>query len=333
MAYKMKHTSSPVQKKGPCWKGYEMVGMKKKGGKTVPNCVPNSPAKMNGRRKTIKEFEQSYRDKGKVKSGEYAKEKGEFYYDRKNKEVSLLPTDDADRPITKGVKKRNLGENFKSPLNRNEKKQKAAEEGFNKLENHMYDALDKSASYTHNSTRRGNANSQSTRYVAKKAGAEALGGDLKPQAFYQKSKTAKDEKSGKDIIISKTSGKGYMQKSKVVDGKVEYKHKEIGKGRAKRISKKIDKDIIKKNRSSPAKMRKTTKGKGRTFRSTEEGAGMTSKGVKDYKKENPGSKLKTAVTGKVKPGSKAAKRRKSFCARSKGWTGERGKAARARWKC
>ena len=32
---------------------------------------------------------------------------------------------------------------------------------------------------------------------------------------------------------------------------------------------------------------------------------------------NPGSKLKTAVTGKVKPGSKAAKRRKSFCARSR----------------
>ena len=86
-------------------------------------------------------------------------------------------------------------------------------------------------------------------------------------------------------------------------------------------------------KKSPNKMRKTTKGKGRTFRTSEEGAGMTAKGVSDYKKENPGSKLQTAVTGKVKPGSKAAKRRKSFCARSKGWTGERGKAARARWKC
>ena len=41
---------------------------------------------------------------------------------------------------------------------------------------------------------------------------------------------------------------------------------------------------------------KTTKGKGRNFRSTEEGAGMTSKGVKAYRKANPGSKLKTAVT-------------------------------------
>jgi len=79
--------------------------------------------------------------------------------------------------------------------------------------------------------------------------------------------------------------------------------------------------------------RKTTKGKGRNFRTVKEGAGMTSKGDKEYRRKNPGSKLKTAVTGKVKPGSKAAKRRKSFCARSKSWTGERGKAARRRWKC
>ena len=85
--------------------------------------------------------------------------------------------------------------------------------------------------------------------------------------------------------------------------------------------------------NNPFKLRKTTKGKDRTFRSAEEGAGMTAKGVSQYRKENPGSKLKTAVTGKVKPGSKAAKRRKSFCARSKGWTGERGRAARRRWKC
>ena len=81
------------------------------------------------------------------------------------------------------------------------------------------------------------------------------------------------------------------------------------------------------------RLRKTTKGKDRNFRTTEEGAGMTQKGVDAYKRENPGSNLQTAVTGKVKPGSKAAKRRKSFCARSKGWTGERGKAARRRWKC
>ena len=88
-----------------------------------------------------------------------------------------------------------------------------------------------------------------------------------------------------------------------------------------------------KKRKKSNEPRKTTKGKGRNFRTVEEGAGMTAKGVAEYRRKNPGSKLKTAVTGKVKPGSKAAKRRKSFCARSKGWTGERGKAARRRWKC
>ena len=46
--------------------------------------------------------------------------------------------------------------------------------------------------------------------------------------------------------------------------------------------------------------------------------GMSQKSVNAYKRENPGSKLQTAVTGKVKKGSKDAKRRKSFCARSKG---------------
>ena len=45
---------------------------------------------------------------------------------------------------------------------------------------------------------------------------------------------------------------------------------------------------------------------------------MTKKGVAAYRRKNPGSKLKTAVTGKVKPGSKAANRRKSYCARSAG---------------
>ena len=37
---KEKILASPAKKKGPCWKGYEMVGMKEKGGRKVPNCVP-----------------------------------------------------------------------------------------------------------------------------------------------------------------------------------------------------------------------------------------------------------------------------------------------------
>ena len=89
---------------------------------------------------------------------------------------------------------------------------------------------------------------------------------------------------------------------------------------------------------------KTTKGKGANYRPTKSGAGMTAKGVKEYRKKNPGSKLKTAVTGKVKKGSKDAKRRKSYCARSLGQLkrssaktkndpNSRIRQARRRWKC
>ena len=62
------------------------------------------------------------------------------------------------------------------------------------------------------------------------------------------------------------------------------------------------------------------------------GGGMTEKGVREYKRKNPGSKLQTAVTEK-NPSKKNAARRKSFCARSRSWTSERGKAARRRWNC
>ena len=52
--------------------------------------------------------------------------------------------------------------------------------------------------------------------------------------------------------------------------------------------------------------------------------GLNAKGVASYRKANPGSKLKMAVTtkpSKLKPGSKAANRRKSFCARMGGMPG------------
>ena len=79
------------------------------------------------------------------------------------------------------------------------------------------------------------------------------------------------------------------------------------------------------------------------FRPTKQGAGMTKKGVAAYRRANPGSKLKTAVTGSPAKGSTDAKRRKSFCARSAGQMKKFPKAAknpnsrlrqaRRRWKC
>ena len=64
--------------------------------------------------------------------------------------------------------------------------------------------------------------------------------------------------------------------------------------------------------------------------STKRGAGLTEKGRRSINRRT-GSNLKAPVcTPKSK---KEAARRKSFCARSRGWKGERGKAARKRWCC
>jgi hypothetical protein len=73
--------------------------------------------------------------------------------------------------------------------------------------------------------------------------------------------------------------------------------------------------------------------------------GLNEKGVASYRRENPGSKLKMAVTtkpSKLDPNSKDAKRRKSFCARMSGVKGpmkdEKGRPTRKalslkKWNC
>ena len=64
--------------------------------------------------------------------------------------------------------------------------------------------------------------------------------------------------------------------------------------------------------------------------SVKRGGGLTAKGRAKYNRAT-GSKLKApAPNPKTK---KARGRKKSFCARSRGWKGPRGRAARRRWKC
>ena len=98
-------------------------------------------------------------------------------------------------------------------------------------------------------------------------------------------------------------------------------------------------DILKLKRGGDVQPPRTKK----YYRATKKGAGMTAAGVAKYRRQNPGSKLKTAVTEK-KPRSKArAARRKSYCARSAGQMKKFPKAARnpnsrlrqarRRWRC
>jgi hypothetical protein len=90
------------------------------------------------------------------------------------------------------------------------------------------------------------------------------------------------------------------------------------------------------NYKSPSWTRKEGKSKS---------GGLNAKGVASYRRENPGSKLKMAVTtkpSKLDPDSKDAKRRKSFCARMSGVKGpmkdEKGRPTRKalalrKWNC
>lgn len=81
---------------------------------------------------------------------------------------------------------------------------------------------------------------------------------------------------------------------------------------------------------APANSKKKGAMKGVTVKnggklSVKRGAGLTQKG-RDKINRKTGSNLKA-------PQPEGGPRKKSFCARSRGWTGERGKAARRRWKC
>ncbi len=152
-------------------------------------------------------------------------------------------------------------------------------------------------------------------------------------------------KNNKCAIAWKKWEAGYAKKK---DGKAEAARERrefyCDKGKIKlRPSNDADVPLTDKQMGASAAEPRKTIGKGKNFNKAnptgtgaKAGGGMTQKGVNEYKSKNPGSKLKTAVTkdpSKLKPGSKDAKRRKSFCARSKSWDGERGRAARRRWNC
>jgi len=135
------------------------------------------------------------------------------------------------------------------------------------------------------------------------------------------------------VFGSSNKGSNYTPKGKVVPEGTSYGLYK-GDGKPKGPMAKFA-DAKKKKKETVKEDMKGMSQKSGDKRSTESGAGMTAKGVAKYNRRTGGN-LKTAVTtppSKLKPGSKAAKRRKSFCARSKSWDGPRGKAARRRWNC
>jgi hypothetical protein len=206
---------SKKMKDDPCWKGYEMVGTKKKGGKEVPNCVPVSEATLPVQNGHVMYILISWRGK-------------------------MLTT-------------QLFFPQIRVP-NRKE----------------ITDAIVK----------------------------------VYPEAKIVTYRIA-DQNVGQPLIqVPNSRSKNYLLNNKTIGEETEYLEEDgpslsVGRGEKLPVSR---------------------------------GGGLTAKGREKYNRET-GSNLQAPVTGKVKRGSKAWKRRKNFCSRSRSWTGPRGKAARRRWKC
>ncbi len=142
------------------------------------------------------------------------------------------------------------------------------------------------------------------------------------KAYGMKKKGAKMVPNCKPVGSVKKEERGYqpeIEHSKMGDAK-----KKADKKRESKLPPHLQGDALGKMKKAFAKEETVDEAKSAAWQRKEgkrESGGLNQKGVDSYRRENPGSKLKTAVTtkpSKLKKGSKSANRRKSFCARMSG---------------
>ena len=254
-----------MAKKDPCWKGYKQVGMKKKNGREVPNCVP------------VKEdtlVEKNVPTNPSLWSKMKSRAKSKF---------DVYPSAYANGWAAKEYKKAGGGWKTQSESVVKEDLRKwFGKGGKGGVGGGGWDR------YNEDGER-----------VGKCAREE---GEPKPKCLSKEkaAKMSKDEignavrRKREEDPVADRKGKG--GKPKMVSNKI---------GEAKTFEQFMED-------STPAWQRKAGK---------DPSGGLNKKGVESYRRENPGSKLQTAVTtkpSKLKAGSKSANRRKSFCARMSG---------------
>jgi len=398
----------------PCWDSHKQVGMKKKGNKMVPNCVPKNeetvytgPNKED--RKQIKKMDNpSYAKKLADYEKNMDPKKRQALKDKATKGMKFTKEETLDEKCWKGYKKKGMKTMFGKRYPNCVKKEEVQLEDMGKI--------------SHTKTKKDgktiinvNPNDESDAQKAMKNDPKYILGKTRVQPTKEeiefeegvkgadpemRKMAAADRKQGKDKLLSKKQGDRNVANMtrKIEQGREmgmakAYEEVEVtesdkkGKGSGKKDacyhkvkasasvwpsayasgrlvqcrkkgaanygnSKKEDfsdwkAEFIWEDGDSAKKiteddMKGMSVGSGHK-RPTKSGAGMTQKGVEAYRRKNPGSKLQTAVTGKVKKGSKDANRRKSYCARSAGQMKKFPKAAkdpdsrlrqaRRRWKC
>ena len=257
--------------KGVCWKGYEMVGMKKKNGRKVPNCVPANEA-----------FEQFAKDEGKkkLKKKKLSQEAAEasvqggmaFGAD------GIGPTIGVPRAGTPygfgygSAYSMGLSESIVTWMQSERTQQKFANKYGDLWEEKLVEAA--------------------RRLEESGCGCEH-------------SKMKKSVKKVREGMEGGVNNMGMIPTQRKGDQEANEQTEVAQNYHPERI-------VPAMHEAAPAWQRKEGKS---------ESGGLNRKGIESYRRENPGSKLSMAVTtkpSKLKKGSKAANRRKSFCARMGG---------------
>jgi cytidyltransferase-like protein len=306
-------------KNDPCWKGYEMIGKKKKNGREVPNCVPANEA-----------FEQFMQSMGNKPSGKKISVKKKLNQEASEASVQggmafgadgIGPTIAVPRAGTPygfgygSAYSVGLSESIVTWMKSEKTQQKFADKYGDLWEDKLVEAALR--------LEEAGCGCKHTEKKSMKKLREGMEGGVnnmsmiptqrKSDDIHEKTLTSNETNKREEIVMA-LKRKG-MPKDKAFA---------IATAKAKQVA---EQKLNERGADSKG-----------LYRSTESGAGLTRKGAKHFG-------IQTAVTtppSKLKKGSKAAKRRKSFCARMGGMKGpmkdEKGRPTRKamslrRWNC
>jgi hypothetical protein len=282
-----------LRDENPCWKGYHPVGTKNKNGRTVPNCVPNesieegkvADARVNEIRQLAKDFfGRNPYSSGVIAGGKFLRLSFPVMPKGISKHYRYEPMSSItpeDQQVLKGLVVR-----FQQFM----AKHGVGTDEFD-MKFHIGGSL-------YASVRIAIPQEQDMEEAANAAQQAAIAVNMKKH--HQKPKHMDEDVEAQFDRIEEMVE--HLAEQYGVDSEAVWDLLEDHS----------DEDLL---NESAAWHRKAGKNKN---------GGLNRKGVMSYRREHPGSKLQTAVTtkpSKLKPGSKAAKRRKSFCARMGGMKG------------
>ena len=312
--------------KNPCWKGYKAYGMKKKNGKEVPNCVPaneafeNFVAEADGNKATEREIGTKSLTKvyKKMTPGEKKKKLSQEAMEASVQGGYAFGADGIGPTI--GVPRAGTpygfgyGSAYSAGISESivswMKSEKTQLKFQNKYGDLWEEKLVKAAVMLEEAGCGCEHSKQKKPFGKMREGMEGGVNNMSMVPTQRKGEQEANEQTELETMPRDYSNKFLTPKvdpSKKPQYMKARRHKEF-------IAQNYHPERIVKDmhESSPAWQRKEGKS---------ESGGLNRKGIASYRRENPGSKLSMAVTtkpSKLKKGSKAANRRKSFCARMSG---------------